>query len=104
MVFSTRTALGSACLEDKYRPGVAGHEEGFVLDLLIRGLSNLEICGQLVISGATAKTNVAKILQKLGLRPRPESHLRLRKRPGLAGLGKLRHERRRHPVLARPLG
>jgi ATP/maltotriose-dependent transcriptional regulator MalT len=55
MVFSPRTALGSACLEDKNRPGVAGHEEGFVLDLLIRGLSNLEICGQLVISGATAK-------------------------------------------------
>jgi DNA-binding NarL/FixJ family response regulator len=41
-----------------------------VLDLLIRGLPSREICGQLVISGATAKTNVAKTLQKLGLRDR----------------------------------
>jgi DNA-binding NarL/FixJ family response regulator len=41
-----------------------------VLDLLIRGLSNPEICRELVISEATAKTHVAKILQKLGLRDR----------------------------------
>ena len=41
-----------------------------VLDLLSRGLSNPEICRQLVISEATAKTHVARILQKLGLRDR----------------------------------
>lgn len=41
-----------------------------VLDLLIRGLSNTEICRVLVISDATAKTHVARILQKLGLRDR----------------------------------
>jgi DNA-binding NarL/FixJ family response regulator len=41
-----------------------------VLDLLSRGLSNPEICERLVISEATAKTHVARILQKLDLRDR----------------------------------
>jgi DNA-binding NarL/FixJ family response regulator len=41
-----------------------------VLDLLARGLSNPEICTQLIISEATAKTHVARILQKLDLRDR----------------------------------
>jgi DNA-binding NarL/FixJ family response regulator len=41
-----------------------------VLDLLVRGMSNTEICRSLVISDATAKTHVARILQKLGLRDR----------------------------------
>nr|MBA3844399.1 response regulator transcription factor [Actinomycetota bacterium] len=44
-----------------------------VLDLLIRGFSNPEICAQLVISDATAKTHVARILQKLGLRDRVQA-------------------------------
>jgi len=44
-----------------------------VLDLLVRGLSNPEICGELVISDATAKTHVARILQKLGVRDRVQA-------------------------------
>lgn len=44
-----------------------------VFDLLSRGLSNPKICEQLVISEATTKTHVARILQKLDLRDRVQA-------------------------------
>ncbi len=44
-----------------------------VFGLLTRGMSNPEICEQLVISEATAKTHVARILQKLDLRDRVQT-------------------------------
>jgi DNA-binding NarL/FixJ family response regulator len=44
-----------------------------VFELLARGLSNPEICKQLVITEATAKTHVARILQKLDLRDRVQA-------------------------------
>jgi DNA-binding NarL/FixJ family response regulator len=43
-----------------------------VLALVARGLSNHEIAGELVISPATAKTHVSRVMMKLGARDRAQ--------------------------------
>jgi len=44
-----------------------------VLALMVKGLSNTEIAGRLIVSQSTIKTHVSSILAKLGASSRTEA-------------------------------
>jgi hypothetical protein len=59
------------------RPGL-GTDIAYVQALLARGLTNADIAAALDVGEATAKTHVSHVLTKLGARPSPSGHLRVR--------------------------
>jgi len=75
LIAATRIVAGGARRQGRSFQPPAGlgdltAQEHEVLTLLARGLSNSQIADQLIISDATAKTHVARVLMKLNLADR----------------------------------
>jgi DNA-binding NarL/FixJ family response regulator len=81
---TVQARLVAAVIDEGDAPDPAGEDgaelpdeltprEAEVLTLIARGLSNAEICGELVVSAATVKTHINRIFMKTGARDRAQA-------------------------------